>query len=447
MDMPRNHFKAALKAGERQIGLWTALRDSAGIEMLAACGYDWLLIDNEHAPITAPETLSLMQAAAPYPVSTVVRPGWNDQVEIKRLLDAGAQTILVPYVQTPEEAEAAVRAMHYPPRGVRGVAGATRASRYGAVTGYAQNASDEICLLVQVETADALELIARTDGAADRSASAIDTLRVSTPNGNVPLNLFVDRIPAPRVSQIERLDGKRVYYVRGNAKEQGAGAAIVEDVRNWIGQAGFSSDVEVRFEGADEDTKEANAFFGGAAMAALFMMAVILLWEFNNFWQVILTLSAVIISTSGVLVGIQLVLPYMSILMIGTGIVALAGIVVNNNIVLIDTYNRLRKDGRKAGRITMRAFRPFPSEEVRKLFKPSWKVAVIDRNYSQGHHGIFCEEIKSALYPLEERPEVFGFVAGLGGGDITSELLAEIWEETHEGRAEKNRPIWMEESR
>ena len=87
MDMPRNHFKAALKAGERQIGLWTALRDSAGIEMLAACGYDWLLIDNEHAPITAPETLSLMQAAAPYPVSTVVRPGWNDQVEIKRLLD------------------------------------------------------------------------------------------------------------------------------------------------------------------------------------------------------------------------------------------------------------------------------------------------------------------------------------------------------------------------
>ena len=167
MDMPRNHFKAALKAGERQIGLWTALRDSAGIEMLAACGYDWLLIDNEHAPITAPETLSLMQAAAPYPVSTVVRPGWNDQVEIKRLLDAGAQTILVPYVQTPEEAEAAVRAMHYPPRGVRGVAGATRASRYGAVTGYAQNASDEICLLVQVETADALERledIAAVDG-------------------------------------------------------------------------------------------------------------------------------------------------------------------------------------------------------------------------------------------------------------------------------------------
>jgi multidrug efflux pump len=104
--------------------------------------------------------------------------------------------------------------------------------------------------------------------------------------------------------------------------------------------------VEVRFEGADEDTADAAAFFGGAAAAALFMMAVILLWQYNNFWQVILTLTAVIISTAGVLVGINLVLPYVSILMIGTGIVALAGIVVNNNIVLIDTYNRLLSDGR-----------------------------------------------------------------------------------------------------
>ena len=180
----------------------------------------------------------------------------------------------------------------------------------------------------------------------DRSASAIDTLRIATANGNVPLSLFVDRVPAPRVSQIERRDGKRAIYVRANAVEQGAGAAIVEEIRDWIDQAGFSSDVEVRFEGSDEDTKEANAFFKGAALAALFMMGVILLWEFNNFWQVILTLSAVIISTSGVLVGIQLVLPYMSILMIGTGVVALAGIVVNNNIVLIDTFNRLLKDGR-----------------------------------------------------------------------------------------------------
>lgn len=179
-----------------------------------------------------------------------------------------------------------------------------------------------------------------------RSASAIDSLRIATPQGNVPLSLFVNREPAPRVSTIERRDGKRVIDVRANAREQGAGAGIVAELKAWIAAQDMPAGVEVRFEGADEDAAEAAAFFGGAAMAALFMMAVILLWQYNNFWQVILTLSAVIISTAGVLVGINLILPYVSILMIGTGIVALAGIVVNNNIVLIDTFNRLLSDGR-----------------------------------------------------------------------------------------------------
>ncbi|MFT5775231.1 efflux RND transporter permease subunit [Hyphomonas sp.] len=153
-------------------------------------------------------------------------------------------------------------------------------------------------------------------------------------------------MPAPRVSQIERCDGKRVIDVRANAIEQGAGAAIVAELKDWIATQNIPGSVEIRFEGADEDAAEAGAFFVGAALAALFMMAVILLWEFDNFWQVILTLTAVIISTAGVLVGVQLMLPYISVLMIGTGVVALAGIVVNNNIVLIDTYNRLRSDGR-----------------------------------------------------------------------------------------------------
>jgi len=180
----------------------------------------------------------------------------------------------------------------------------------------------------------------------DRSASALDTLKIATPQGNVPLSLFVTREPAPRVSQIERRDGKRVLDVRGNAKEQGTGAALVAELKTWIAEQDLPAGVEVKFEGADEDTADAGAFFVGAALAALFMMAAILLWEFNNFWQVVLTLSAVILSTAGVLVGINLLLPYVSILMIGTGIVALAGIVVNNNIILIDTFNRLLKDGR-----------------------------------------------------------------------------------------------------
>lgn len=179
-----------------------------------------------------------------------------------------------------------------------------------------------------------------------RSAEALDTLRIATPNGQVPLSLFVDRVPAQRVSKIDRQNGKRVVTVRANTIVQGAGAQKVAELQDWLKTQDIPNTVSVEFQGAAEDAADANAFFGNAALAALFMMGVILLWEFNNFWQVILTLSAVAISTAGVLIGIQLILPYVSILMIGTGIVALAGIVVNNNIVLIDTYNRLLEDGR-----------------------------------------------------------------------------------------------------
>ena len=167
MELIENCFKAALKAGQRQIGLWCTIPDTGAVEMLAACGYDWLLIDTEHSPMSAVDTTPLMQAAAAYPVSTIVRPGWNDPVEIKKLLDCGAQSLLIPYVQNAEEAAAAVAATRYPPEGIRGVAGTTRASRYGLIKGYTQTAAREICVLVQAETAEALgnlETIAAVDG-------------------------------------------------------------------------------------------------------------------------------------------------------------------------------------------------------------------------------------------------------------------------------------------
>ncbi|MHA6345730.1 HpcH/HpaI aldolase family protein [Roseivivax sp. CAU 1761] len=161
MELPRNAFKAALAAGRRQIGLWCTLPDPAILEMHAQCGYDWLLIDTEHTPIDVERALPLLQAvaAAGQPVSAAIRPGWNDLVEIKKALDIGAQTIVVPYVQSAEEAEAAVAALHYPPRGVRGVGGSTRASRYGMVADYAGRASDELCLILQVETRAALDAL------------------------------------------------------------------------------------------------------------------------------------------------------------------------------------------------------------------------------------------------------------------------------------------------
>ncbi|MFD1797882.1 HpcH/HpaI aldolase/citrate lyase family protein [Paracoccus aurantiacus] len=136
-----------------------SIPDGGVVEMLAGCGFDWLLLDTEHSPMDAVSTMPLMQAAAPYAVSVVVRPGWNNPVEIKKMLDSGAQTLLIPYVQNAAEAAQAVAAVRYPPAGIRGVAGSTRASRYGAVNDYIKRANDEICLLVQVETVGALENI------------------------------------------------------------------------------------------------------------------------------------------------------------------------------------------------------------------------------------------------------------------------------------------------
>ncbi|MEE8626279.1 MULTISPECIES: 4-hydroxy-2-oxoheptanedioate aldolase [Methylobacterium] len=157
--MIENRFKRALCEGRQQIGLWCSLPGSYAAEAVAGSGYDWLLFDTEHSPGDPLTVLAQLQAVAPYPVSAVVRPAANDAVLIKRFLDLGAQTLLIPYVQDEHEARAAVAATRYPPEGVRGVSGLTRATRFGRVPGYAKRAAEELCLLVQVETAEALDRI------------------------------------------------------------------------------------------------------------------------------------------------------------------------------------------------------------------------------------------------------------------------------------------------
>jgi 4-hydroxy-2-oxoheptanedioate aldolase len=167
MDLPVNDFKRAILAGRQQIGLWVSLANPYSAEIVAGAGFDWLVIDGEHSPNDPPSVLPQLQAVAPYPSEPVVRPAWNDTVLIKRYLDIGARSLLVPYVQDADEAAAAVAAIRYPPRGVRGVAGVTRASRYGRIDGYVKRAESELCLLVQIETRrglDQLEAIARVDG-------------------------------------------------------------------------------------------------------------------------------------------------------------------------------------------------------------------------------------------------------------------------------------------
>lgn len=167
MELPHNKFKAAIKAGKPQIGIWSSFSSHIVAEVLASAGFDWVLLDTEHSPNELPMVQAQLHAMAGGTATPIVRPAWNDMVLIKRYLDIGAQTLLLPYVQTLEEAQNAVRYTRYPPHGVRGVAGATRATGYGRIKDYFKRVNEELCVLVQLETRLSLknlEAIVAVDG-------------------------------------------------------------------------------------------------------------------------------------------------------------------------------------------------------------------------------------------------------------------------------------------
>ena len=167
MHLTTNKFKAALKANQPQIGIWSSLSNHLAVEVLADAGFDWVLLDTEHSPNELPMVLQQLQALKEGTATPIVRPAWNDMVLVKRYLDLGVQTLLLPYVQNAEEAAAAVRYTRYPPEGVRGVSGGSRASRFGRYKDYFKRVHDETCLLVQVETQSAMkeiEKICAVDG-------------------------------------------------------------------------------------------------------------------------------------------------------------------------------------------------------------------------------------------------------------------------------------------
>jgi 4-hydroxy-2-oxoheptanedioate aldolase len=168
MELPTNVFKQALRQGRPQIGLWVALADSYAAELLATAGFDCLVIDAEHAPNDPRSVLTQLQAMAPYPVHPIVRPVHGTAELIKQYLDIGAQTLLIPMIETAEQARRMVAATRYPTRGVRGVGSAlARASRWNQIDDYLRRSDDEMCVFVQVESVDALshlEAIAAVDG-------------------------------------------------------------------------------------------------------------------------------------------------------------------------------------------------------------------------------------------------------------------------------------------
>jgi 4-hydroxy-2-oxoheptanedioate aldolase len=159
MPASKNIFKARLKAGDVQIGLWLGLGDPSATELAAGIGFDWLLIDGEHGPNGLRDVLAQLRGAGKES-QIVVRTRDDNRAEIKQMLDIGAQTLLVPMIESGEQAAEVVRSMKYPPLGVRGVGAAlARASKYNAIPDYLQTANDEVCVLVQVESMAGIEAL------------------------------------------------------------------------------------------------------------------------------------------------------------------------------------------------------------------------------------------------------------------------------------------------
>jgi 4-hydroxy-2-oxoheptanedioate aldolase len=163
MPAPINHFKHAINpssnpAPRAQIGLWLGLANSYTAELLAGAGFDWLLIDGEHSPNDLRTILEQLQAVAPYPTAPIVRPAWPDAVRIKQILDLGVQTVLAPMIDNAEQAANVVAATRYPPQGIRGVGSPlARASQFNRNTDYLETANEQICVLIQIETASGVE--------------------------------------------------------------------------------------------------------------------------------------------------------------------------------------------------------------------------------------------------------------------------------------------------
>jgi 4-hydroxy-2-oxoheptanedioate aldolase len=246
MELPQNPFKRALKAGRPQIGLWSSLSSNYSVEVIAGAGFDWILLDMEHSPNDLESALAQLQAAAPYPSHPVVRVPWNDMVSIKRLLDIGTQSLLVPYVSTAAEARAAVSYTRYPPEGVRGVAGTTRATRFGRVKDYAKRAHEEICLLVQVETQQALDNIE-----AICAVEGVDGVFIGPADLHASLG-HTGEIANPKVKP---LIDEAIRRIRKSGKAPGILTPNEADAKHWLGCGGLfvavGADVGILARGAE----------------------------------------------------------------------------------------------------------------------------------------------------------------------------------------------------
>jgi 4-hydroxy-2-oxoheptanedioate aldolase len=241
-----NRFKQALAKAEVQVGLWSGLASPIAAEIIAGAGFDWIVVDGEHAPNDISTLLPQLQAMRGGTAEPVFRVPWNDAVIIKRALDVGARSLLIPFVQNAEEARAAVAATRYPPLGIRGVSVAPRANDYGRVRGYHKTAHLDTCVIVQLESRvalDHIEAIAAVDG--------IDGLFIG------PSDLAADfgHLAEPMNAEVQAAITDACQRIRATGKSAGILATDVEDVERLFA-LGFNftaagSDVGTLARGAE----------------------------------------------------------------------------------------------------------------------------------------------------------------------------------------------------
>jgi len=225
VDVPANRFKRAIAAQKSQIGFWCSLASNVSVEIIAGSGFDWLLLDTEHSPNELPQVFSQLQAMMENDTHPIVRPAWNDMVLIKRFLDAGVQTLLVPTIQSREEAEAAVSYTRYPPNGVRGYASGSRSSRFGRIEDYHNRCEAELCVLVQIETKkglDNLDEIVAVDG--------VDGVFIGPGDLSAGLG-YLGQTSHPDVRKIIE---NAIARIRAAGKAPGVLTAVEEEARAYI---------------------------------------------------------------------------------------------------------------------------------------------------------------------------------------------------------------------
>jgi 4-hydroxy-2-oxoheptanedioate aldolase len=245
-NIPRNAFKQALSRFDRQVGLWCSMASPVAAEILAGAGFDWIVIDGEHAPNDITTLLPQLQAMRGGTAEPVFRVPWNEPVIIKRALDVGARSLLIPFVQNADEARKAVAATRYPPLGIRGVAVAPRANDYGRIQGYHRNAHLDTCVLLQLETKIALkeiEAVAAVEGVDGIFIGPSDLAAAFGHLGN-PKHPDVQAAIADAASRI-RAKGKSAGFLTGNPDDA---EALFEAGYNFVA---VGSDVGVLARNAE----------------------------------------------------------------------------------------------------------------------------------------------------------------------------------------------------